>query len=97
MIAGEDDVEKYKNAFLNLALPLFAFSEPICAPKNKYYEVEWTLWDRFEVKGDITLQELLDMFQKEHKLEISMLSQGVSMLYAFFMPPAKKKERGAMK
>ena len=97
MIQGIKDVEQYKNAFLNLALPFFAFSEPILAPKNKYYENEWTIWDRFDVKGDITLQELLDYFEKEHKLEVSMLSQGVSMLYAFFMPPNKKKERGAMK
>lgn len=97
MIQGHKDVEQYKNAFLNLALPFYAFSEPIQAPKNKYYDVEWTLWDRYNIKGDITLQELLDKFQNEHKLEISMLSQGVCMLYAFFMPPDKRKERGTMK
>ena len=97
IIAGLTDIEQYKNAFLNLALPFFAFSEPIAAPKNKYYETEWTLWDRFDIQGDITLQELIDLFEKEHKLEISMLSQGVCMLYAFFMPATKVKERMSMK
>ncbi|XP_063064036.1 ubiquitin-like modifier-activating enzyme 1 [Engraulis encrasicolus] len=92
-------LESYKNGFMNLALPFFAFSEPIAAPKHKYYEIDWTLWDRFEVKGlqpsgeEMTLREFLDYFKNEHKLEITMLSQGVSMLYSFFMPAAKLKER----
>ncbi|WAR26531.1 UBA1-like protein [Mya arenaria] len=93
IVQGHKKMELFKNGFCNLALPFFAFSEPIAAPKNKYYDNEFTLWDRFEVQGDMTLQEFLDYFQNEHKLEITMLSQGVTMLYSFFMPPAKRKER----
>ncbi|PZC85867.1 ubiquitin-like modifier-activating enzyme 1 [Helicoverpa armigera] len=90
---GFNTLDVFKNGFVNLALPFFGFSEPIAAPTNSYYEKKWTLWDRFEVKGEITLQQFLDYFKNEHKLEITMLSQGVCMLYSFFMPAAKCQER----
>ncbi|XP_062871211.1 ubiquitin-like modifier-activating enzyme 1 [Trichomycterus rosablanca] len=99
IIQGHKKLESFKNGFMNLALPFFAFSEPIAAPKHKYYDIDWTLWDRFEVKGiqpsgeEMTLRQFLDYFKNEHKLDITMLSQGVSMLYSFFMPTAKLKER----
>ncbi|XP_006004027.1 ubiquitin-like modifier-activating enzyme 1 [Latimeria chalumnae] len=99
IVQGHKKIESYKNGFMNLALPFFGFSEPIAAPKHKYYEKEWTLWDRFEVTGvqpngeEMTLKQFLDYFKNDHKLEITMLSQGVSMLYSFFMPAAKLKER----
>jgi Ubiquitin fold domain len=73
-------------------LPFFGFSEPIEAKKNKYGTTEWTLWDRFEFADDPTLKEIITWFQKEHKLDISMVSQGVSMLWSSFV--GKKKVRG---
>ena len=55
----------------------------------QYGEVEWTLWDRFEFPGDPTLQEVVDWFQKNHNLEVSMASQGVVMLWSPFISKAK--------
>ncbi|KAA1074144.1 hypothetical protein PGT21_008632 [Puccinia graminis f. sp. tritici] len=97
IIGKKDKLESYKNGFVNLALPFFGFSEPIAAAKNKYYDTEWTLWDRFNIDYDITLQELIDYFKKEKKLEVTMLSSGVSMLYSSFMAKKKVEERFKMK
>ncbi|KAK4049633.1 E1 ubiquitin-activating protein [Microbotryomycetes sp. JL221] len=97
IIDGKTDIEQYKNGFVNLALPFFGFSEPIAAAKNKYNSVEWTIWDRFKVEGDVTLQELINLMREKHKLEVTMLSSGVSMLYSGWMPKKKLDERLAMK
>jgi len=102
LVQGHTDVESYKNGFANLALPFLTFSEPILAAKNKYYDTEWTLWDRFEINSvkedgsEMTMKDFMDYFEKEQKLEITMLSQGVTMLYSFFMQNAKRQERMGM-
>jgi ubiquitin-activating enzyme E1 len=74
-----------------LALPFFGFSEPIAAKKSKYGDTEWTLWDRFEFKNDPTLREFIAYFKDNHKLDIGMVSQGVSMLWSSFIGKAKVK------
>lgn len=94
LIDGRSRLEDYKNGFINLALPFFGFSEPISAAKFKYHEKEFTLWDRFDIPQDLTLQELIDLFKNEHNLEVTMLTCGVSLLYSAFMP---KKDRKSMK
>lgn len=97
IVDGKDDIEQYKNGFVNLALPFFGFSEPIASPKGKYNDKVFDkIWDRFDIKGDLTLQQLLDKFEKEEGLEITMISYDVSLLYASFFPPKKLKERANM-
>ncbi|KAI9842629.1 MAG: E1 ubiquitin-activating protein [Sclerophora amabilis] len=100
IIDGKDDLEQYKNGFINLALPFFGFSEPIASPKGKYLSKtgEVTidkLWDRFEVP-DVPLTEFLKIFESKG-LNISMVSSGVSLLYASFYPPSKLKDRLPLK
>ncbi|KAL3427419.1 ubiquitin-activating enzyme E1 [Phlyctema vagabunda] len=100
IVDGKDDIEQYKNGFVNLALPFFGFSEPIASPKATYKSKDGDvaidkLWDRFEVE-DITLQELIDHFAAKG-LDITMLSSGVSLLYASFFPKAKLADKYPMK
>jgi len=100
VIDEKKDLEQYKNGFVNLALPFFGFSEPVGSPKATYKGKNGDvaidkLWDRFEVEN-ITLQQLIDHFE-EKGLTITMLSSGVSLLYANFFPPAKLKDRMSLK
>lgn len=98
VVAKHDDIELYKNGFINLALPFFGFSEPVKSARGKYNGKEFDqIWDRFEIHGDITLNELLEHFKQKEGLEISMLSYGVTLLYASFFPPKKVNERLTMK
>lgn len=95
LIQKNKKIEAYKNGFVNLAISFFGFSEPIAAPKVKVTDDwSWSIWDRFDLEGDLTLQEFLDYFQNKHQLEVSMLSCGNSMLYSSFMN--KEKLRGRL-
>ncbi|CAL1700876.1 unnamed protein product [Somion occarium] len=97
IIDGKSKLEDYKNGFVNLALPFFGFSEPIAAKKHKYGGVEWTLWDRFEFNNDPNLKEIVDWFRQEHSLDVTMVSQGVSMLWSSFLAKKKSEERLPMR
>jgi ubiquitin-activating enzyme E1 len=98
VVDDRTNLEDYKNGFVNLALPFFGFSEPIASPKGKYNDKEFDkIWDRFNIKGDISLSELLAYFKEKEGLEITMLSYDVSLLYASFFPPKKIKEKEGLK
>lgn len=86
-------LEQYRNTFINLALPVFQQSEPVAPKKGKFVGKEVTLWDRIDIKGDVTLAACLEHLQKTYNLEVDVLGVGSSFVYSSWMPPAKKKER----
>jgi len=97
IIDGKNELENFKNGFVNLALPFFGFSEPIAGKKNKYGETEWTLWDRIVFKNDPTLKEFIDWFKTNLNYDVNMVSQGVSMLWSSFVGKKKGEERLPMR
>lgn len=105
VVAGDKPVEAYRNTFANLALPLFAMAEPV-PPKTFRHgggkeggggegkegaeEITWTLWDRWTLEGDLTLQEVLDWF-RARQLDAYSISCGQSLLYNSVFPRHRER------
>ena len=88
-IVQDKKLENFKNAFVNLAIPLFAFSEPVGVKttevETKNGEWNWSIWDRIDVTGpNMTLNDFIKFIEEEYKCEINMLSCGVTIVYSFF-------------
>ncbi len=91
MVQGFDKIERYRNTFVNLALPYIGASEPMPATVTVFNGKKFTMWDGFEVEGDMTLGEFLELF-KTKGMEIEFLSYDTFMIYHEIIIPAKKNE-----
>ncbi|KAK0403088.1 hypothetical protein QR680_016712 [Steinernema hermaphroditum] len=85
--------DRFKNAFINLALPFFGLSEPMPAPSKKYNDQQFTLWDRLDLSGPMTLENVVKAVQEMTHMNVSMLSAGPSLIYADFMPGPYAKRK----
>ena len=52
---------------------------------------KFTKWDKINIKGPLTISQLIDKIQNDLKMSVSIVSYGPNTLYASFMPNAKKR------
>lgn len=84
------NVERYRNTFANLALPLFSMAEPVPPKSFTHLNLKWSIWDRWVIAGDLTLKELLAWFE-QRGLTAYSISCGQSLLFNNIFP--KHRER----
>ncbi|KDP22845.1 hypothetical protein JCGZ_00432 [Jatropha curcas] len=83
-------LEDYRNSFANLALPLFSIAEPVPPKVIKHQDMSWTVWDRWILRDNPTLRELLEWLQKKG-LNAYSISYGSCLLYNSMFPRHKDR------
>ncbi len=98
VLKNKTKIEDYKNYFVNLALPMFTFSEPGPVQVNSLAngKFKFTLWDSFDFK-DVLLNEIFEYFDKNYNITITTVMYGQKMIYSGFMSEAKALERKIQK
>jgi Ubiquitin fold domain len=91
---------RHRNAFINLALPFFAFTVPLPAEQVAGLKgISYTLWDRLSIRegkkaaasGGMTMRSLIRRIKKQatngdpESVDVSSVSCGPFMLYANFL------------
>jgi len=86
-------LSSFKNTFLNLALPLYAMSEPAPPAKIKITgNVFYTVWDNWEFRQpEVTLQQFTDHFSAKFKLTVTAVFNGHKSIYVSLLPMHKKR------
>ena len=90
-LAQKKPVEAYRNSYVNLAIPIFAFSEPMPPEKkedteeSRYEPPGYTAWDSIVVNGDVTLQEMIDQLESKHKLTVTSIALGEKLVFADYI------------
>ncbi|KAL3617469.1 E1 ubiquitin-activating protein [Castilleja foliolosa] len=90
VLDGHHKIEDYRNTFANLALPLFSMAEPVPPKVIKHRDTSWTVWDRWIVKDNPTLRELLQWL-KNKGLNAYSISFGSCLLYNSMFPRHKDR------
>ncbi|VVA16522.1 PREDICTED: ubiquitin-activating enzyme [Prunus dulcis] len=80
VLDGGHKLEDYRNTFANLALPLFSMAEPVPPKVIKHRDMSWTIWDRWILRGNPTLRELIQWL-KDKGLKAYSISFESCLLY----------------
>ena len=87
--SGFDSIERFRNCFANLSIPLVCFSEPGACAKYRALGREGTEWVGGVVTEEQarTIGDLIDYIEKKYNVEVSMINCGEKLLFMGFGAP----------
>ncbi|KAK8995342.1 hypothetical protein V6N11_069780 [Hibiscus sabdariffa] len=90
VLDGAHKMEDYRNTFANLALPLFSMAEPVPPKVIKHQDMSWTVWNRWIMRGNPTLRELIQWL-RDKGLNAYSISYGSCLLFNSMFPRHRER------
>lgn len=92
IISGHNELEKFRNSFVNLAIPFFGFTEPAPAQQFNIGNKVFTFWDSTKF-NDVKLSEIIEYYRSKYDVEVDDITVGQARFYSNFLSTKKRKER----
>lgn len=92
IINNFNSIDKYRNSFVNLAIPFFGWTEPAPAEQFKVKDKTFTFWDSIKF-ADVELSGIIAYYKFKYDVEIDDITVGQARFYSAFLSNKKRKER----
>lgn len=77
----------FSNSSINTFVPGIVQSYPIAVPDKYFMHIKYTLWNKFVIdEGDLTFQELLNLFKHKYNLTVELIAASSMLLYGNYIP-----------
>lgn len=63
----------------------------LCQTVIYYFILEFTKWDKINLKGPMTLEAMKNHFEQTYNIEVSMITFGTSTVYTSYGADSKKR------
>ena len=85
-------IDSFRFGSINIGISSFNICEPLPCHKVKCAAngIEFSLWDACEIKGDLTLQQVIDEIKEKYKLIVDSITIGHYLFYMSFNANKKR-------
>lgn len=91
VIGGCDQIDRYRDAYINLAISFLGFSEPQKIKKKKVGQLSLSIWDSIDMENP-TIKEIIAYFD-EKDISVLSVSYGDKIFLSSFLQPTKRADR----
>ena len=104
-----NDLESFRNFYINLGLNIYMLNEPDAMKKNKDKDFDvilgsavkaipanFSIWDNIEVRGPKTVKQFIQELKENYKVDVSSIEVGQTILYSTIFKSAKELENKDM-